>query len=56
MKPDLIESKIKILKSNIKVLERSFEKHSQDLKLQEKITKEKQELEELKNSYPAFFI
>lgn len=55
MNHDLIESKIKIIRANISILERAFDKNK-DIKTKTKIEQEKKELEELKNFYPAFFI
>lgn len=55
MNPDLIESKIKILKANIKILEKEFNK-IQDVKSKNKLEQETNELEKLKDLYPAFFI
>lgn len=55
MTPDLIESQVKIIKSNIKILERAFESNA-DQKIQNKIIKEKEAMEKLKDLYPEFFI
>lgn len=55
MTSDLVESQVKIIKSNIKILERAFESKN-DPSIQTKLNKEKQELEKLKDLYPEFFI
>lgn len=55
MTPDLIESQVKIIKSNIKILERGFENFG-DQNIEKKLQKEKEALEKLKDLYPEFFI
>lgn len=52
---NLLEDKIKIIRANIKILERSLEK-GENVNLQKLLMREKQELEKFKNSNPEFFI
>ena len=51
-----ISDKIKIIKANIKVLEKALDKNSTDEKLKIKLAKDYAELEKLKNTYPSEFI
>ena len=55
MNLDLIEGKIKIIKANIRILEKSLLKNN-DSKIKDKLQKEQRDLEELKKLYPALFI
>lgn len=51
----LTESKIKIIKANIRILENHLVKEYSE-KTQKKLEKEKRELERLKDTNPEFFI
>lgn len=51
----MIESKIKIIRANIRLLERSLLKEENE-KTQKKLEQEKRELEKLKDTNPEFFI
>lgn len=51
-----ISDKIKIIKANIRVLEKALDKNPEDSKLLDKLKFEKQELEKLKDLYPSEFI
>ena len=52
---NLLEYKIKIIRANIKILERSLEK-SPNENTQKSLDREKRELEKFKNSNPELFI
>ena len=51
-----ITDKIKIIKANIKVLEKALDKNPDDEKLKVKLNKDYSELEKLKDSHPSEFI
>jgi hypothetical protein len=53
---NFVTDKIKIIKANIKVLEKALDKNPDDERLKVKLNKDYTELEKLKDSCPSEFI
>ena len=56
MNAKFVCDKIKIIKANIRVLEKAIDKNQADEKLKSKLKKDLDELEKLKDLYPSEFI